>query len=242
MQILSDLHLELRQGFPRIKRIANNLFMAGDIGSIQKPNYRGFMDYVSETWENAFYVTGNHEYYSDDKNKEELDEEYEKFFEGYKNIHFMNNRVKMHQGVRIIGATLWSSPIEKGPFNDFIRISSEGNKTLPIKAWNIYDVAYLRKELETPHTPTVVMTHFMPLSPRDVPGNPYKSTPITDSYFGNELNDLIEKTDVWVSGHTHQVISIEVGNTRWLSNAYGYPGEEDYIEYRNEAYNLKLEN
>ena len=110
VQIISDIHLEyynndFRNFSSIIKPISDNidntpkvLFLAGDIGKIDHPTFKPFMDYVSENWDEIYYVAGNHEFYQTARDKEqcktiqELEAEYDDFFLEYWNIYYLHNK------------------------------------------------------------------------------------------------------------------------------------------------------
>ena len=75
-QLFSDIHLELLKSskFPKIKPLTDYLFLAGDIGKINTPNYEPFFDYCSENWKKVFYVLGNHEFYNSNKDFKTLNQ------------------------------------------------------------------------------------------------------------------------------------------------------------------------
>jgi len=43
--------------------------------------------------------------------------------------------------------------------------------------------------------------------------------------YTNRWNSLLAKVDVWIFGHTHRAIDIELGGSRLISNPRGYPQE-----------------
>lgn len=104
VQIISDIHLEYyNKNFCDFKSIIKPekdckiLFLAGDIGHIEHSTFRPFMDYVSENWNEIYYVCGNHEFYQTDTNInncktiEELEYEYDELFLEYWNIYYLHN-------------------------------------------------------------------------------------------------------------------------------------------------------
>ena len=104
VQIISDIHLEMYgdnfSNFESIIKPEINctvLFLAGDIGYIHHPTFKPFMNYVSENWNEIYYVCGNHEFYQTKNNItkcktiEDLETEYEEFFLEYWNIYYLHN-------------------------------------------------------------------------------------------------------------------------------------------------------
>jgi len=243
LQILSDFHLEFYQkGFPLIKPCAKYLFLAGDIGNlsslISSQNLKNFFDHVSQNWKKCFYVTGNHEYYHPQKNKDQLDLEYQTLTQSYPNIHFLNFEkeplILEDEKVEILGCTLWSKPQITDRFNDFRSIRNYDPITQtnqPIKLtnmfeWNAVDSTYLKEHLnKKTKYKRIVMTHFLPLTNLEIPNSKYGYNPCDASYFGNQFHDLVPLADLWISGHTHEIFKTMIGSTLWVGNPYGYPRE-----------------
>jgi hypothetical protein len=162
MQYISDIHLEMRQEFPRIKRLCNNLVLAGDIGSPKSLIYKQFIEYCSSNWKNVFVIYGNHEYYN--RNDEcftmENFEDESKYFPN--NVYFMNNNVlylyknsvsetlltpevleasktllsgTRENPIKIIGSVLWSDITDfvASKMNDYKKIyTHKGNVGQPV--------------------------------------------------------------------------------------------------------------
>ena len=253
IQIVSDLHTEFSKIAgtflkPLVKPLAKYLFIAGDIGNLSTPitshNIDMFFNHVSKGWEQAFYITGNHEYYHSTKTKSQLDLDYQNLLKKYPNIHFLNTfdqplHIKLQdQPVKIIGRTLWSQPIDI-PFSsisDFNLIHTDTDQPVSpyeFHQWCNDDIDFLTTELTKPkdsYTKTIVMTHFLPLTSMDIPnskyGNKYDKF---QYYFGNNLHDIFYNADIWISGHTHESFDLTKtynGNTtRWICNPGGYPSE-----------------
>ena len=243
-QVVSDIHLELRENIPKIEQKTDYLFMAGDIGNYNKKSFTRFLDYVSSNWKRAFYIMGNHEYYK--HVKEKADKKYKKIIEKYDNIYILDrdNETIIIDNIVIIGCCLWSSPDYTNNLNDFKYIK----KTYPsgsvnklrlkdMKVYNKIDIAYLKNTISniSDDKKIIVMTHFMPLQNRDIIGTKYPNG-VYDKYYGNMLYDLVEKCDIWISGHTHQCYEQKIGKCRWISNAFGYPNEN--TEYSNNIYEI----
>lgn len=105
VQIISDIHLEhYNNEFRDFASIIKPnpeckvLFLAGDIGQIDHSTFKPFMNYVSENWDEIYYVAGNHEFYQTARDKEqcktiqELEAEYDEFFLEYSNINYLHNK------------------------------------------------------------------------------------------------------------------------------------------------------
>ncbi len=141
VQYVSDLHLEFYEklaAIPQIDVVGDVLVLAGDVGYPTKPLFWKFMEEQSRRFKNIIYVPGNHEYYHTnaaiEKHRlltiDEMDEliRSELRRRCLTNIHMLQNDVCIIDGVRFIGATLWSH-IDEGMkyeivsmMNDYARI------------------------------------------------------------------------------------------------------------------------
>jgi predicted phosphodiesterase len=105
VQIISDIHLEFyKDSFNNFSSIIKKdpecdiLFLAGDIGHIECKIYKPFLQYVSDNWEEIYYVLGNHEFYQINNNIDKI-KSYEKLLEYYDalmleywNIHLLTEK------------------------------------------------------------------------------------------------------------------------------------------------------
>jgi predicted phosphodiesterase len=119
IQLLSDLHLETHPHFvPEVAPAADILVLAGDVGSYQPGSM--LMDHADADFGLArfsprrdlaawpvpvFFVPGNHEY--DGMPFEEAHERLQETCERLQ-IIWLQQRVHVVNGVRLIGCTLWS--------------------------------------------------------------------------------------------------------------------------------------
>lgn len=58
----------------RVKDKKNVIGLCGDIGHVTDPKYRDFLEWCSDRYEATFVVSGNHEYWSNQYTKQQLDE------------------------------------------------------------------------------------------------------------------------------------------------------------------------
>jgi predicted phosphodiesterase len=227
-QIVSDVHIESNKTTlcDVIKPIAPILILAGDVGQPTDDNYHIFFEYVTSNWEKIIYVSGNHEYYDTTgiMTMNRVDNMINDMVDKYDNLYYLNNDVIEIDGITIIGSTLWSNPIHDEKLNDFkMNIFDDiGTITLPrFRKLNTDCIDFLEKTLKYKKGKTIVITHFLPLKNKYIPNSKYITTPEMDSYLGNDLEYLMNKTDIWISGHTHQIFDIDYNGTKWLCNAYG---------------------
>jgi predicted phosphohydrolase len=134
LQFVSDLHLELRKSrtIPTIQPIQEGktyLALCGDIGNPFLDTYREFIDIHSELFAHILIVSGNHEYYTSNKQRtmRMIDEEIYKICRDYDNVTYLNMDRIIIGRTKFIGCTLWSdvsniTNIAESIMNDYKRI------------------------------------------------------------------------------------------------------------------------
>jgi|688.fasta_scaffold244624_3 predicted phosphohydrolase len=246
IQYCSDIHLEFIDNalFMEANPIIPTgeiLILAGDIipfRSIEKANR--FFDFISENFEKAYWLPGNHEYYHGD-----LKDRSGSFHEKIRsNIHLINNTAVEYQKVRFVFSTLWSaiSPgnqwqIQQG-MSDFQEISFHGNRftAFEYNELHLNSLNFLSSEFERVGSKTVVVTHHVPTFmhyPEMYRGS------ILNEGFASEQFELINRcgAEYWIYGHHHgPVTGFTIGSTRLISNQLGYVSENQHMEFRNDAY------
>lgn len=113
--IASDLHLEFAPLHIENLGIAEVLILAGDIctaveftrsnDSATATQYRTFFDNVCSEFKHVIYVLGNHEHYSYDI---AFTLDTLKHTLNYDNLHILENDFLDIDGIRFVGATLWT--------------------------------------------------------------------------------------------------------------------------------------
>jgi predicted phosphohydrolase len=187
----------------------------------------------------ALYVAGNHEFYG--QSFAELTDELHARAGG-SGVQVLENDASVIEGVRFLGCSLWSDFEFAGPdlrkssmaiceriVNDYrhIRLSSSGR---PLRAKDtlrrhLESRAWLAERLSEPHDgPTVVITHHAPIV-RERPENPLLAA--LGGAFASDLSELMgaDAVDLWIFGHIHRTVDVQVNGTRVISNQRGYPGE-----------------
>ena len=119
IQVISDIHLEFYNSYPKIKPLAKYLFLAGDIGTISNKydlKVKNFLSYCSDNWEKTFYVLGNHEFYQTEEfahqktSFEELEIKYKEICSELPNVYLLDNSFQeIEPGINVYGTTLWTS-------------------------------------------------------------------------------------------------------------------------------------
>lgn len=228
IQIYSDLHLEFSEFVPS-PIDADLVILAGDIGVQAKG-----VKWANEAFEcPVVYVSGNHEYY-----KGHIDRTLTKMRNlAAPHVHILENEVFVWGQTRFLGTTAWTDFSSTGDvvaassmawqwMNDFqvIRADASYRRLRPddLVSRNQKARAWLAEELAQPFDgKTVVITHHAPTP--SVAGD--KTDGHLTAAYTNHWPELIDQADLWVFGHTHRAIDIELAGCRVVSNPRGYPGE-----------------
>ena len=244
VQIFSDLHLEFHKTYPQIKRYADTLILAGDIGCINKTCFKKFIHYVSNNWDKIYYVLGNHEYYHSEKTYHNLKTLYKHFFSEFKNITLLDKSYEIVGNTCFIGCTLWGYCNKETTNISCLKnikiktINSIGDARTTCISKEFFNSLYSDESqwlIETINNikqykdidKIVVITHY-PLTtsgtshPKYDPKNPLSATDIDIS----SSND----TDITcISGHTHYSYNFMdiSSNIYHVSNQLGY--KEEYL-------------
>jgi predicted phosphodiesterase len=216
---------------------------AGDIGM----GLKGF-DWLEKNFpsKTVLYVPGNHEYYRNDYFA--LQERYNSLNRlNNSNVVILNPGALTIDGVRFIGATLWSDLKLKG-YNDFpdfvfengiadfnvISAGSYGPKMDATLMREIYknELKFIEDELDNISAEqmkrTVLITHFVPsqllidpkwLQPQFLRLNPYFTNDLDYALFDRGF-------PLAIYGHTHDRNDMEhPTGVRCVGNPFGYPNE-----------------
>jgi len=202
------------------KDYKNILLIAGDIGHPTRPSYGKFIAYVSGLFDYVILIKGNHEYYCGLKS--ELNDLIKIIISPCPNVIFLDNNEVILFGLRVLGTTLWSKVDGNSiwALNDrkyCYKNADEAN--------SMYErsVLWLRTKLQTINNPTVVLTHHLP-SYKCI-HEQYKSF-CYNNMFASHLDDMIQKPiTVWIHGHTHKQMNININCVHVVCNPIGYPGE-----------------
>lgn len=251
IRIYSDLHLDYDVGksfapqnlwLPR--ELATDretiLILAGDIWHAKKPlSYAGhsWLSELSCSFHSIILVLGNHDFWGGN-----IFYEYDRvksFAKGLGNVYLLQNSEVVIEDIRFLGATLWTDfgqhkdvSFARSIMNDykFIKYSPAYSRLRPehILREHIVSRQYLEQQLSLKHAKSWVITHHAPTQ-RSV--SAYEEHPHLDY---SNLEYLFSNVDVWVHGHTHQVLDYYVDNTRILSNPRGYPHQK--LPYHDNVY------
>jgi predicted phosphodiesterase len=236
--VLSDLHHELWRGrAPIINPLDSRpdvVILAGDINTGAKA-----VEWASEVFAGlpVLYVQGNHEAYG--ANLDDVQDHIDAACAASENVIFLNCREVRLDGVRFLGAIMWTDfclfgddqrrscfmEAEAG-MNDYkrIRLAKKGYRKLragDTVQFHAIQRAWLAQKLADPFDgKTVVATHMAP-SILSVPER-FATDPLSAAY-ASDLEDLVMQADLWVHGHVHDSCDYHVGRCRVVCNPCGYP-------------------
>jgi predicted phosphodiesterase len=248
IQVLSDIHLELRQAKaepPLPPVLAPVLALVGDIGAPRLDSYRRLLESTSRAYEDVFVIAGNHEYYHSRTTHHAIAASLQNLCSAFDNVHFLDNESHTVDGVRFIGSTLWSyvpkgdERLVESSINDYKRVQ---RPTYDFKSGTMRTshatvsytnrlheaaVHFIEGELaRDSETPTVILTHHAP-SFRSVHAE-YEGSPLNSAY-ATDLERIATRAPViaWFHGHMHRAARYTLGERGVLvaCNPMGYPGE-----------------
>jgi hypothetical protein len=155
----------------------------------------------------------------------------------FPNVHFLENDITVIDGVRFIGATLWTDyRIEGHPevamfharerMNDYRQIARQNHpwqRFVPETAYRMHQQSrlFIEESLRAERIPTVVVTHHLP-HPRSIPGR--FAGDLLNAAYASDLSSVIEsgRPALWVHGHAHDGCDYTVAETRIVCNPRGY--------------------
>ncbi len=250
-----------------------NLIIAGDLGWPTDPVYKKFLIETTKYYDNIFLITGNHEYYCCKKNNllmpdvdqliinivNEINSESDKInLENRGTIHFLNNQMIQHNGVWIVGSTLWTFVDDKyksfgrymNDYNYIKNFTIDDSNQLYLDSFNfiknsieqikqIKQIKQITAETSAESSTEqlqiekcIVITHHLPTFKIIHPK--YKDEIQLNSFFASNSDELINDPVLyWIYGHTHSTSQHEINSVKVLCNPKGYPSERS--EYKNEC-------
>ena len=233
LQYASDLHLEFPENKEFLKRnpllpVGDVLLLAGDIVPFAiMDNHADFFNYISDTFKTTYWIPGNHEYYRSD-----ILERAGSFNEKIKeNLFLVNNVSVIHENVKLILSTLWTSISPGNQFeirqrlSDFHAIKYNG-RGLTTDHYNLLHEqcrAFLNDEISKPGTEKrVIVTHHVPTF-MNYP-EMYKGDGLNEAFAVEMYNDILRSdADFWIFGHHHSdTPDFQIGSTTLTTNQLGY--------------------
>lgn len=237
LRILSDLHIEcFEEGRDLPDVDADVVVLAGDIHRKTEG-----LAWAAERFagQKIIYVAGNHEFY--DTNMAELRKALRSDAERL-GIYLLDNDTVDIDGVRFHGTTLWTDfdlytgqpdydPLQTEQralafIPDFRIIEQPPGETFTMaESMKLHaeSLAWLEQALSEPCSgPRVVISHHAPL-PECIPQK-YRGDSLSPA-FASELRALMGKMDLWIHGHVHEPVDLQVAGTRVFANPGAYPNE-----------------
>lgn len=237
IQYCSDLHLEFQENTNFLKQHplvpgSRVLVLAGDIMLLSiRQNFKALIDYLSDTYEQVYWIPGNHEYYYYDLGKMQ-DPLCEKI---RSNVFLLNNHTIHYNNVNFLCTTLWGNirptnelDIQQS-LSDFHVIQWNERKFRPADFNQLHQnsISYLQSALkETTGQKNIIITHHVPTL-FNYPSK-YGSSFLNEA-FAVELYDFIYDSNAlyWIYGHHHHnTPSFKIGNTTLITNQLGYVQHE----------------
>jgi len=243
LQYASDLHLE----FPRNKAYlgpkplqpkTDILLLAGDIVPFAfQDRQQDFFDYISDHFEQTYWLPGNHEYYGGDicKRSGKVQEKVRE------NIQLVNNLALEIKGIKLIFSTLWTQIskskklIIENSLTDFKAVKHQGNQfnTDDFNKLHHVCLSFIKDELKSPFEgKTVVVSHHVPTF-RHYPEK-YISSPINEGFAVDLTNHITDHgPDCWIYGHHHHNSPpFQIGKTSLVTNQLGYVERNEHRLFR----------
>lgn len=233
--ILSDLHNEFEPFVP-VPTNADVVILAGDIGTKARAVKWAASAFGSLP---VVMVAGNHDLWGS-----AIPRGYEKMKEAAlgTNVHFLQNEVAVIDGVRFLGCTLWTDYRIGGSqseamydvrqsMNDFKKIrNAKFGRSSPRYLFDehVKSVRFLTEHLAQPFDgKTVVVTHHAPTAASLRERFEGESVHIRAAYASN-LEHLMggDVVPLWVHGHTHNTVDVQISGTRVISNPRGYAPDD----------------
>lgn len=223
-----------------------------DLGSrqVKAYDYRRFLDQISRDYKHIIYVAGNHEFYHGKfyKSLQYLREECAK----YSNIYFLEDDVKIIDGVVFVGATLWSNMNKYDPLtmyhckdalNDYRCIRNDKRSYAKLSTLDTTNrfgksKAFIRQMLNKyDDSKVVVVTHHAP-SLSSI-SDYYKYDYLMNGAYASDLSeDIMDFSNLvyWVHGHIHDPVNYFIGKCNIVSNPRGYvqPGFQEHWKFNPE--------
>lgn len=237
----SDLHAEINHGIKiQSKPEADVTVVAGDIANSAKKAVDWLLRNTPDT-QPCVFVAGNHEFYGNEF-PGELDT-FRELCAREDRLFFLENDVAIIDGVRFVGATLWTDYALYGDptsgmlaaqraMNDHYKIRHGSEAFLPkiARETHLLSRGFILNTLVRPFEgPSVVVTHHCP-HPKSVHPK-YGINPLNTA-FASDLTETIlnGNAKLWIHGHTHSSFDYRVSNTRIICNPYGYGNENSSFD------------
>ncbi len=234
LHILSDLHNEFAD-FQPMPVDADVVVLAGDIHVKGRAVEWALGKFPKHP---VVFVPGNHDYYGGS-----LGHTLKKMQERVKgtNVHLLHDTAVILDGVRFLGATLWTDyrltgnePLAQWDaqqtMSDFKKIRDERFSRVRASQFAAHHArarSFFERSLEQPFDgKTVIVTHHAP-SELSIAERYRQSGGHLNASYASRLEGLMgPAVALWVHGHTHDSFDYDIYGTRVVCNPRGYAGED----------------
>ena len=251
IQIVSDLHLEFADILIKNENNADVLILSGDIMVASKVNkleseygirFRDFLKRCSFQFPHVIYIAGNHEFYSDGKFFQGIDE-LRTACAQFDNIYFLERDIKIIDDIVFVGGTLWTDMNKFDPLTlhavrdmmmDYRATVNDQAGYRRLKPADTCErhrqtIDYIKQVVaEHKDKKCVVVGHHSP-SFQSV-HEQYKSEYLMNGAYHSDLTNIMldnPQIKLWTHGHTHYPFDYVIGECRVVCNPRGYDGHED---------------
>jgi 3',5'-cyclic AMP phosphodiesterase CpdA len=234
--LMSDLHLGSEPGWdllPPPKRPAFDvLVVAGDLVSRMERGVNWLAQRVTDR--PILYLAGNHEPYGQD-----IGVDLEKARQAAaktKNVIVVQDEAVIVGDVTFVAATFWtnfglfgnperSMAVASDAMNDYAKIRKDRYRyrLRPVDTLvrNHKSRTFFAEAVKKARTEKIVaVSHHCPTPLGLKAGTETDAT--SPAYVNTDCEDLIQRFDLWIYGHTHETRLFHVGSTPVITNAKGY--------------------
>ena len=250
IQVVSDLHLEFSDINIQNTQNADVLILGGDImiaSKVHKPNseygirFRDFLKRVSFQFPHVVYVMGNHEFYSDGRFFDSVDD-MRAACAVHENIYLLERDCKQIDDVLFVGGTLWTDMNKYDPLTlhavrdmmmDYSAINNDKAGFRRLKPADTVERHRLTRDYikqiasENKDKKIVVVGHHTPSFQSC--HEQYKHDYLMNGAYHSDLSEIMldnPHIKLWTHGHTHNCFDYVIGETRVVCNPRGY--HQDY--------------
>jgi predicted phosphodiesterase len=246
IQLISDVHLDMRDKEMELAPTAHTLVIAGDVAPFVHPKYRDWMEALTHNHRTVAYVPGNHEFYSSPVGPSGALDVMERVCSSLSSNVTLLRAGGSHVDVpgtraRIVGATLWTdihsgiAHVLETLLNDFAHIRIREDKFITGRDMSVLHAIDRRWIAESLYQAgkdgkrAVVVTHHCP-DRRLSANNSVKATRgMGPLYYASDMRPITHSPNlaVWCYGHTHEshVMFLPESRVPFVTNALGYPHE-----------------
>lgn len=246
IKVVSDLHLEFSDINIQNNENCDVLILGGDImvaSKVHKPEseygirFRDFLKRVSFQFPHVIYIMGNHEFYSDGKWFQSV-EDMRAACGVYDNIYMLERDCKQIDDVLFVGGTLWTDMNKHDPLTlhavrdmmmDYRAIVNDKAGYTRLKPADTVERHRLTRDYikhvvsENKDKKIVVVGHHTPSFQSC--HEQYKLEYLMNGAYHSSLEDIMldnPHIKLWTHGHTHNTFDYVIGETRVICNPRGY--------------------